>query len=460
MQILAIKLALLLVLLFQFQIAPAAATKENSALKDYIEKPDNSFAWRVVDSIQGEGVTKYVLHMSSQTWRSAQEVDRILWRHWLVVYVPDTIKHDSIFLKVGGSKNRYPYPNKVNKFLIHLAKQSQSLTAELFYAPNQPLMFLSDESMKIRKEDEILAYAWAQNLKTDDPEWLAHLPMVKSVVRGMDALQAFYAEKIDTEEKPAAINKFTLMGASKRGWTTWLTAAVDNRVSAIAPLVIDVLNIKKSMAHHLEVYGSYSPAIHDYVDNGVMAAIESGAADKSLSIIDPLNYNDSLNMPKLIINSSGDQFFLPDSSHFYFDQLKGAKSIRYLPNTDHALAPIGYETLAAFYLSHLENEVLPQFTWKLLAPGKLEIQSDIKPQAMRIWSAHNPEKRDFRLEILGDKWQSSPADLAASNIPIINVTSPEQGFKAFFVELDFPNKRDSKKPIQLTTEVYVLPANN
>ena len=31
-------------------------------------------------------------------------------------------------------------------------------------------------------------------------------------------------------------------------------------------------------------------------------------------------------MPKFVLNAAGDQFFLPDSSQFYYDELKGPKS--------------------------------------------------------------------------------------------------------------------------------------
>ena len=55
------------------------------------------------------------------------------------------------------------------------------------------------------------------------------------------------------------------------------------------------------------------------------------------SIEDPYYYLDRLTMPKYIVNGSGDQFFCPDSSQFYYDELKGEKHIRYVPNARHNL---------------------------------------------------------------------------------------------------------------------------
>ena len=60
--------------------------------------------------------------------------------------------------------------------------------------------------------------------------------------------------------------KFVVSGASKRGWTTWTTAAVDKRVVAIIPIVIDLLNVEPSFEHHWQAYGFWAPAIKDYVE--------------------------------------------------------------------------------------------------------------------------------------------------------------------------------------------------
>ena len=60
-----------------------------------------------------------------------------------------------------------------------------------------------------------------------------------------------------------------------------------------------------------------------------------------MRIEEPYQYRDRLTMPKLILNASGDQFFLPDSSQFYFDGLRGEKHLRYVPNADHSLGEVG-----------------------------------------------------------------------------------------------------------------------
>ena len=134
-----------------------------------------------------------------------------------------------------------------------------------------------------------------------------------------------------------SVEKFFVAGASKRGWTTWTTAAVDNRVIAIAPIVIDLLNIVPSFKHHFEVYGFYAPAVGDYTRAHIMDWDGTPQYRALMKIEEPYEYRQRLTLPKFIINASGDQFFLPDSAQFYFKDLPGVKYLRYLPNTDHSL---------------------------------------------------------------------------------------------------------------------------
>ena len=83
--------------------------------------------------------------------------------------------------------------------------------------------------------------------------------MTKSVVRAMDASTAFCRS---TAGGGIAVSMFVLAGASKRaGWTAWTAAAVDKRVAAVMPLVIDLLNIEISFEHHYRAYGFWAPSI-------------------------------------------------------------------------------------------------------------------------------------------------------------------------------------------------------
>jgi PhoPQ-activated pathogenicity-related protein len=120
--------------------------------------------------------------------------------------------------------------------------------------PNQPLVFNKDG--KERVEDDLIAYCHIKFLETGDATWVTRLPMVNSAVRAMDAATEFLASEAGGK---IAIKKFVVAGGSKRGWTTWLTGAVDPRVKAIVPVVIDVVNVRPSMMNHYAAYGFWAP---------------------------------------------------------------------------------------------------------------------------------------------------------------------------------------------------------
>ena len=120
-----------------------------------------------------------------------------------------------------------------------MAKATNSVVAELRMVPNQPLVLNSDG--KPRSEDDLLAYGWVKFMDTGDPLWIPRLPMVKSAVRAMDTVTALLASE---QGGKVDVKTFVVAGGSKRGWTTWLTGAVDKRVVAVVPIVIDVVNVR------------------------------------------------------------------------------------------------------------------------------------------------------------------------------------------------------------------------
>lgn len=435
--------------------APADDTartgKTTTALDRYVARPDGSFSWKVAATEPGDGFTTFAIDLKSQTWRTEQDVDRTVWQHWLVVVRPEKVRRDTGFLIIGGGRNGGDPPKSADPLVVQLAQATGSIVAELRQVPNQPLEFNGDGQRRV--EDDLIAYTWNKFMTTGDETWPARLPMVKSAVRAMDAIQQFAAS---ADGGGVKVEKFVVSGASKRGWTTWATAAVDRRVAAIAPIVIDVLNVQTSMKHHHAAYGFWAPAVGDYVRHKIVDREDSPEYAALLAIEDPFSYRDRLTMPKYIINASGDQYFLPDSSQFYFDELPGEKHLRYVPNADHSLrGSDAREGLVAFYEMVLANRPRPEFRWTFDKDGSIRVQSDEQPIEVRQWQASNPKARDFRLESIGQAFQSRKLEKQSDGSYVARIDTPSEGWTAFFVELTFDT--GCKFPWKATTAVRVLP---
>jgi PhoPQ-activated pathogenicity-related protein len=433
--------------------APAAA--QETALDRYIAAPDPAFAWKLADAIQGDGYTTYVIDLTSQSWRSEQDVDRPLWKHWLTIVKPDEPKYHTAFLTIGGGSNRDAQPKKASDRAVALARYTSSIVAELGTVPNQPLVF-ADSKDEERYEDNIIAYTRVKYMATRDPNWLVRLAMVKSGVRAMDAMQAFFASEAGGRFQ---IDKFVVAGGSKRGWTTWLVGVVDPRVVAIIPIVIDALNSEVITRHHYEAYGFFSPALKDYVRHGLFPdKVGTPLYREILAIEDPYHYRhrERLKIPKFVINASGDQFFLPDNSQFYYDELPEPKWLRYVENAKHDLAGSdARDSLAAFYLSVLENKPRPQYSWKRESEGVLRVTTADRPQEVNLWQATNPDARDFRVDTIGKTYTKAPLEPQSDGTYLARVDKPARGFTAYFVELVYPTGHEY--PFKFTTGVYVVP---
>jgi len=460
----------ILVLAITVGFAGLAAAR-TTALDDYVAAPDSSYSYFHYDTRTGDGYTTYFVKMASQKWRTSKDVDRVLWEHELLIAVPWVFhsgNEQTAFLMVNGGSNK-SQPTRQNSEVIGLlAVVTGSVAAVVNQIPNQPLRF-SDEAGS-RTEDAILAYGMDKYLVTGDPAWLAHLPMTKAVVRAMDTVQAFAARYEGGFPKPPRIDNFIVGGGSKRGWTTWLTAAAESlkggasRVKAILPASIDLLNLGKQFVHHWDAYGFYAPAVQDYADFDLPCRAQTPAGRAMLELIDPYAYRDRFTMPKLVLSSAGDQFFLPDSSKLYFAELPGPKRLRYTLNTDHSqgqdLQDIILPTLA--WLSDVRDDKNgPVFSWSLEADGSIRVQTVTKPKRVRLWQATNPDARDFRLETIGPAWKSTELQDFGNGVYIGYASPPVRGWTAFTVELTFPGSTAIPTPLEsdqvFTTDVRVTP---
>lgn len=441
-----------LALLAVVGLSVCAQTKKETALDRYVAKPDPAYKWELVKTIPGQGVTAYVLNVTSQNYLTTAEVNRTEWKHWVTVYKPEKVESDIALLAIGGGSNNNAAPDKQDVFLAGMAAKTQSVTVDLKMIPNQPLSFYGESRQ--RTEDAIIAFTWQKFLETGDEKWPLRLPMTKGAVKSMDATQEFLASEAGGKVKVA---RWVVTGGSKRGWTTWTVGAVDKRVIAVMPVVIDMLNMEASFTHHWRVYGFWAPAVKDYVEHGIMEWQGTEQYKKLLEIEEPYEYRDRMTMPKYIVNSAGDQFFVVDSSQFYWNDLKGEKYLRYVPNTDHGVTrrSDAAQSLASYYESIVKSWKRPEFDWSISKDGIITVTCKDKPSAVKLWSATNPEARDFRLEQIGPAYQSKDVAEESPNKWVVKLAKPEHGYSASFLELTFPTPGGSEW--KFTTGVKVMP---
>lgn len=404
-------------------------------LEDYVNLPDPSYRYSHVKTTAGPGVTTHVLDMVSQTWKEG-EVAPSKWEHWVTIIVPDNVTHDTALLLVTGGNNKHDrIPENPPPPLLMIAMQTQSVVAILQGVPCEPVSFRDEE--RTRTEDEIIAYTYNKYLETGDSTWPLLCPMVKSAVRAMDSVQDYCGKKA---EKKIPIKSFVITGASKRGWTTWLTGAVDDRVTAIAPIVIDMLNLDEQMPRQLSYYGVYSEAIQDYTDYDIQGRVNTGKGQDLLKIVDPYEYREELTIPKLVLLASGDQYWTIDAAELYFPGLEGEKHIRFQANADHSVDENEntIKALAAFYDNVLNNRKTPTFSWTLNSDGSFQVTPDEPPLKARLWSAKAPTK-DFRLRTIGSAWSSSELTPGPDGSYSGIVDVPSDGYVAYYVELEYPS---------------------
>jgi PhoPQ-activated pathogenicity-related protein len=431
--------------------AAVCAGQPPTALDRYVAAPDPNYRYELVTKTDRGSFTFYSIDMTSQKWRTEQEVNRTLWKHWLNIIVPKEVKSTTAFLFISGGSNPGKPSTVPDPMLAAIANKSHTVVADLHMIPNEPLTFPGES--KQRTEDGIISYTWDKFLRTGDETWPARLPMTKAAVRAMDTVQDFCGKQPGGGTK---VEHFVVGGGSKRGWTTWTTGAVDKRVTAIVPFVIDMLNMEKSFEHHWQAYGFWAPAVGDYVRMNIMDWVGMPQYKALMKIVEPYSYRDRLTMPKYIVNACGDQFFLPDSWQFYYKDLKGEKYLRYVPNANHGLsgsdAP---QSLVAWYDMIVTGTPRPRFAWKAGKSGDMMVKVVDKPKEVRLWQATNPAARDFRLEKIGKAWTSTVLTETKPGLYVGHVDKPAKGWTAFMVELTYATGESNT--FKTTTGVKVVP---
>jgi len=448
------KILLVLALVLVYSGLNYAFLSNNSydSMKDYIESTKNEFSYEIEDIIYEDEWTGFHIKMISGEWLDKKKVEDVEWSHYVDIVIPKETQTETgiMFIDSGVTDETY---FRLDSISLDYALKTKSIIVNIHNIPAQPINFLASDQESFY-EDDLIAYSWSQFLergaKKEDIEWLPRLPMTRAVVRSMDLAQEIALQ--NNKE----LSDFVVSGASKRGWTAWTTAAVDDRVVGVVPMVIDMLNLVPSFENHYRSYGEFSPAVQDYVNYNIQDWMGTDEFKVLMSYIEPYSFLEKFTMPKYIINAGSDEFFSTDSWRFYYDELPENKLIRYVPNANHSLnGRYLNKDLISFFYRIVNNIDLPDLNWELI-DDNLEVFLDYDGEySVSIWRAFNKEGRDFRLWQEGELWKESKIDVNDDNIYNIELDNQSDGYQAIMVEFNLD--QDSQFPLKISTGPYVIP---
>ncbi|MBO4547680.1 MAG: hypothetical protein J5758_00530 [Abditibacteriota bacterium] len=421
-----VKFTISVLVLTALLLSLAAAVFAAGELKSYVRSDDKAFDYSLskIQLYNNRQVSVSTFDMTSQEWQGEK------WTHKVQIYYPAqcTMKSIALLLVTGGN----PSTDKTMT-LVQACSALAAPVAIIYNIPNQPLFE--------KTEDALIAYTFEKAVEEGDmSSWPLLFPMVKSVVKAMDLIEEFTKDNFDT-----AISQFVVAGASKRGWTSWLSAGIgDARVCGIVPLVFDFLKMPEQLAHEQESYTELSDQLNDYKDINILDVIKTPQGAALIEAVDPFTNNEAMTCPKLLINGTNDQYWTLDSASLYFDDLKGVNNyLYYNVNGNHSTGDLSVQnmsgyigTLKAFMNQCGGESAMNRMTWKWSEEGD-DIVCRIKTdpayvQAVKTYDAE-ASRRDFR----NVRWVAGQNVTRENDGFVFTVKKPKGSFKGAFVEVDF-----------------------
>ncbi len=395
-----------------------------SPLEAFVKKAEPAFAWSITERKENGGFTSLSVKLTSQTWQGKP------WQHDVRIFRPKPCLHPSsaILFINGGSNGREPNQG-IEAASVALAGMSGMPVVAVFQVPNQPLL-------GGKYEDELIAATWLKYLDTEDATWPLLFPMVKSAVQTMNA-----ADALSRKEFGQPIESFVVTGASKRGWTSWLSAAAVDRVVGIAPMVIDTLNFRKQMRDQKEKWGDFSEQIADYTEAGLINLENETPREKQLRVMmDPYEYRDQIDVPKLLIHGSNDRYWRCDAMDNYWPDLTSPKNVLTIANAGHSLEGGHLRVTAAianFAQRCVDGRRLPEVDWSVELEKDerflvFEAIADQPVSKFTFWVASSPS-RDFR----DAKFEARTPTAKRADRAKLRVDVPTGRHVAVFADLTF-----------------------
>lgn len=378
--------------------------------------------WRTL-APDGSGGVRLAMEMDS--WGRGER-----WRHGILLVEParPLVGH-MCYLEVTGQDAG----EADLAYARALADETGVSVAFLFDIPNQPYCGMV--------EDDLIAHTFEEYVATGDAEWPLLVPMVRSVLGAMEAL---------VDWSVGRFTGFVVGGASKRGWTSWLTAALgDSRVKGIVPLVFDNLHMSAQVRHQMRIWGGTSPMLDDYSRRRLTELATTAEGDSLLRMVDPWFHLERMRCPALVVNGSNDPYWAVDALTHYYKRLPRGSAVQVVPNMGHSVGHWDWRlsSVGAFVRRCAGAELFPtvRFDWGQSERHlELTAECDIRPLASRVWGAAN------------DGFWFAEAEFFVDFLEGPEVRIPSRGHfdQAVFMELEFDGEWG---PYRLTSPVFVIP---
>ena len=132
-------------------------TAMSSALSNYVHNNDDSYHYSLANTVDFGTFMFYALDMTSQTWRSGDDVDKPVWRHWVEVVVPKgEIQSTALLFITGGNNNFGAPPSSPDARMAQIALATGSVTVTLTTVPNEPVIFTDEVGQRLRRRNHRL----------------------------------------------------------------------------------------------------------------------------------------------------------------------------------------------------------------------------------------------------------------------------------------------------------------
>lgn len=370
-------------------------------------EPEDRLNFEYLDSMDTAQSRVHIVNITTGTWIFG-DVENVF-SHFLVVFVPkyrdQNLDGNGFFYSTEGPADGSDMLLSIEaEFMKGLAERTGSVTALLYGNPPSPLRHGTaglNDTEEVFFGNQILALSWDYARKSEpvDPSKNAIFPILRSVLRSLDAVTDIVAEK---DELPVPISNFCVM--SEVPFVAWL-AGVDPRVKCAVPILTDLIN---GTAQFERQYRSMAGWSHHWAGFGdLFDDLGSRELWEVLRHVDPIYQPERFNHTILMLRAGNDEASVPDATYDFYDKMSKNQKIylRSLPNSLHEIDERFRSTIEGFYVadrSLSRESPQPTLNWTMVATeeqNEIIVTSDRRPSRVTVWMSEtqNRNKKDFRL---------------------------------------------------------------